>query len=56
MDILGRFNSSLPLEGAVGGKIHFSLVSSFFFCPVEIPCAALPGPGAEAVSTAEGSE
>lgn len=27
----GRFNSSLPLEGAVGGTIHFSLVSSFFF-------------------------
>lgn len=26
------------------------------FCPVEIPSAALPGPGAEAVPTAEGPQ
>lgn len=25
-------------------------------CPVEIPCAALPGPGAEAVPAAEGPQ
>lgn len=53
--VTSRTSNSIPLEGAVDSKNSLLTVSSVF-CPVEIPCAALPGPGAEAVPTAEGSK